>query len=89
MVRLAGDLDAFFQDNPLDIRVCCAAFSPEPHPQTTVYIEGALPETYRNNIRTLLEKLVGAGYKRRREIDRRTTQEHREYKKAQIERYTK
>ena len=89
MVRLASDLDAFFKDNPLDIRVCCAAFSAKRQSQTTVYVEGALPENYRNNVRTLLEKLVGAGYKRKREINRRTTREHREYKKAQIKRYTK
>ena len=45
-------------------------------------------EDYKNSVRTLLEKMAGAGFKRKREIDLITLHEMRKPKTGEINRYT-
>ena len=86
MTELSCDMKAFFKDKPLEVRTCFAAFSPGVSSESRVYVEGALPEDYKNSVRTLLETIAGAGFKRKREIDMITLHEMRKPKTGEINR---
>ena len=78
MEGLATELEEYFKEKPLPRRMCVAAFSSTPQPNTEVHVVGTAPESYLESARHLLHSIVGAGFRRKVEVDFET---RRQYKK--------
>ena len=69
MEDLATELEEYFREKPLPRRMCVAAFSCAPQPNTEVQVNGTGTESYLESARHLLHSIVGAGFRRKVEVD--------------------